>query len=245
MSDVQITTPDPAAPVTDAPSGSDVAQAVVDYQARYQEEKDGRIRERNLYRPAKQLLDGLDADQQNAMLSIAEMARTGDTDGIVAWALDTATNLSGGDLAAAIAKRQAAGTQQAAAPATQQPAAGLDPDTVARMINDTLTQRENVAQGKAFVSAELAKGGFDLDSAHGATIVRYCQQNGLPPADGVAWYKGELGRLMQSQQAAAPGAAAAVALAQAAPTGAPAGGAPAENMGRADRIKEHLRSMNA
>lgn len=94
-----------------------------DYKAYWEQEKAERIRERNLYKPAQRILEGLDPDQLSALQGLAEMTRAGDAQGIVEWALATAQNVSGNDLASLVAARQQNpyGQQQPQFPQQQMP----------------------------------------------------------------------------------------------------------------------------
>lgn len=96
--------------------GTDGGPDTRDFRALWEREKNERIRERNLYRPAQRIMDGLEQDQIESLQGLAEMARAGDASGIVEWALATAQNLSGQDLAALAAARNAQYQQQQYAP---------------------------------------------------------------------------------------------------------------------------------
>ena len=128
--------PDAGAPPAAAPGVADALagqQAPVapdaggappaDYKAYWEQEKAERIRERNLYKPAQRILEGLDPDQLSALQGLAEMTRAGDAQGIVEWALATAQNVSGNDLASLVAARQQNpyGQQQPQFPQQQMP----------------------------------------------------------------------------------------------------------------------------
>lgn len=213
--------------------------APVDYKAYWEQEKAERIRERNLYRPVQRIVEGLDPEQVAAIQNLAEMARAGDVNGIVDWSLETATNLTGADLASIAAQRtqaRIAGQQQPPAfqqPAPQQPSQGgfnvpppqpAPPANIEAIIEQKVAEAQTIAQIRQQVTSELNAAGYSPDDAFGQAIIRHAQMNRVPVAEAITWFNGQLAARQQATQQAL--AAAAGQVPAPAPTGAPAGSAP-------------------
>lgn len=181
----------PAAPA--APATPAAADAPKDYEALYRQAVAEQVAERERYKPFAQSYGALDQGSQQAILALAQAAAEGDTDAIAAWAEGTYKNLTGSEIAAKIAAAQQAPVAPApmgGAPAPEAPAApaGMTPEQVAEMVQQTI-RREQMAQS---IATELAGAGHTPESAAGRTILSYAQQTRLPIADAIAWYNNEL-----------------------------------------------------
>lgn len=210
--------------VSAAPPATEPAQQQVDWEAKYRAEVEDRIKERERYKPFAQSLGALDDQTRAAILDLTEAVAVQDFDRVTAWTEGTYRNLTGGDLATAIAQRQQAGT---AAPAAQQGIAAPPPppevtpdyinDVVARQVEERLRIQTAVQQ----IRTELTTAGYQPESAAGQTIIGYARQTGKPIGEAVAWFEADV-----QQQIAARAAAAAQAAGQVPPP-APAGTPPA------------------
>jgi hypothetical protein len=193
-----------------------------DYQALYAQEVQGRIAERERYKPFARTLDRLDPQQQQAMLALAEAAANGDTDAIAEWSKATYQNLTGAEIAAQVAAAQTGAT---AAPLGQQPAAPTAPVTPAGLTAEQVAEivrRENAqAQMVQRIEGELAAAGHQPGSPAAQTIIRYAQQTKLPMADAIAWYNADLAA--QYAKVVGAGQQVAGAVPPVAPAGSPAG----------------------
>lgn len=256
MSDIETpTTPPPAEPAAPPPAAS----AEPDYKALWEQEKSERIRERNLYKPVQQMLRDLDDDAVSAISNLTELARRGDTEGIIDWSLSTAQNVSGSDLAALIARRQGTQVQtpmipQQQAPATPAPVLqqqgipnaetqrALDVETARQIAREEAAEFAKVQAAISQVTAVLDQAGYPVDSPAGQTIIHWANVNGKSPQEAIAWYNADLDARAAARTAAL--AAAANGTPQPAPTGAPAGSSPVANMTPSQRALERLRSGN-
>ena len=195
----------------------------------FEKEKQNNIRLRNLYKRGDDLLRELDEPSQEAIVAIAEMARNRDVDGIIDWALGTVENLSGGDVAAAIARRQGGQVPQ---PFQQQPqrpgfnqapdVAPLDRDEVARMVQEQARQIVRQEQLRTHVESQMRAAGYAPEHPAGQAILRYASVNNAPLEDAIQWFENDLATRMAARQQALTGAAGQVPPPS--PTGAPAAG---------------------
>lgn len=212
-------------------------QSVEEWKAKYEAEVQGRVKERNIYRPATRLLADLDDNERDALLGLAEMVRNGDAEAIANWSIQTAENVTGKSAAELIAARQAVAGQTptniATAVAEQQPE-GASKDDIARAVQLALDERERrdqERQGEAerharqqefvnVMSQQLRDAGFEPASAAGQTIIRMCRETQDMPAAIEMYRKDVLATVLA-------GANATAAAAGQVPTPAPNGSAPA------------------
>lgn len=229
--------------LTDAIQTESTGDAGKDYETLYKQEVQERIRERNLYRPVQQILRDLDENTVQAIQNLADLARNGDTSGIVDWSLATAQNLSGGDLASVIAARQTGNAapqqqpQQELAQTIQQQAPAIDPEMMRAMIQQEAAQQFRVQTLVQQITSELAQAGYDPADPSGQTIIRYAQINNVPIKDATQWFESDVQQRVISRASAAAGVAAQTP--QLAPTGSAPGSAPS-NMTPAEAAKARL-----
>jgi hypothetical protein len=242
MSDIPNDLTDAIESTTPADSGAK------DFESLYKQEVQERIRERNLYRPVQQMLRDLDDGTVQAIQSLADLARNGDTSGIVDWSIATAQNLSGGDLASAIAARQAGGApqssqyqQQELAQTIQQQAPSIDPDMMRAMIQQEAAQQFRVQTLVQQITSELNSSGYEPSDPSGQTIIRYAQVNNVPIKDATAWFEQDVQAKVIARASAAAGAAAQTP--QLAPSGSAPGSAPS-GMTPAEAARARLEGYN-
>ena len=241
MSDVQTGGEVAATIQQPAPEGAPAQ----DYKALYEQEKDHRNRERNLYRPVQNMLRDLDEGSIQAIQQLADAARNGDADAIVDWSLATIQTVTGAsDVAAVIAARQNGSTPQALGatpPAPETPAptpAQVNPDEVRQIVAEQIRIQGLVAQ----IESELGTAGYSSSDPAGQTIIRYAQQNNVPVSEAIQWFDTDVQtRAMQRAQGLAAAAAQTPATA---PTGAPVGSAPNENLTPAQMAVNRIKSWN-
>lgn len=224
----------PAAPAADVVAAvqqqSDPTQGDTVPRDWFEKEKQNNIRMRNLYKRGDDLLRELDEPSQEAIVAIAEMARNRDVDGIIDWALGTVENLTGGDVAAAIARRQGG---QAPQPFQQQPAAGpgfnqppstapVDLDMVKQLAAEEARSIMRQEQFRAQVDNELRSAGYPPEHPAGQAIIRYAAVNNAPISAAIQWFETDLSRHFAARQQALATAAGQVPAPS--PTGAPAAG---------------------
>ena len=202
--------------MSDAPAPIEQEQAPAapaspaDYEALYRKEVADRINERNLHRPAQQLINGLDEGSRAAIMELADLARSGDTEAIIEWNLRTMQQVSGKDAAALIAERQAK-EQQVGAKPTEAPAD--KPPTAAEiqaMVNAEFQRAQTARDNQAAVAAEMQKSGYRLDSAVGETIIRYAVSANASLGDAIAWFENDMATTAAERAKAAVAAAASI-----------------------------------
>lgn len=193
-----------------------------DFEAMYRKEVEGRIAERNLYKPAQQMLNGLTDGAKAEVLKLAQMAQAGDTQAIVDWALMTAQDVSQKDLASLIAERQTQENDD------QKPQPGMTAQEVAEMVRNetarTLQEHSVRQQGEARVRQELSALGYDLDSAAGMTIINRAVALGCDVGEATKWFEGDVEKTFAER--ARNAAAAAATVPGTAPNGTPAATVP-------------------
>lgn len=239
---------EPAAPVVDA--GAPVDDVVQDWRAKYEEEKEHRQRERNLYKPIAQKFGQMPPEQRDAIMYLAEQVVSGNNDAILDWSLTTAANVSGKPLPDLIAERVLQQGQQAQAP-TQQPQ--FSPEEIVRQAREAALQDFRLEQQKQALTGILTAAGYDPHSHHAASIIHIAKSiaGESPEAalrQAINQYREDISanaaQILQAQQQQQ--AAAAVAAGQvpaAAPSGAAASAVPMENMTPRERMAARLRGQ--
>ena len=231
-----VTDPAPAADPT-APAAPEGFVSREDFDREVQKH----IKERNLWKPARQALEGLDPGSRDSILQLAQLAAAGDIDGIQEWAIGTLENVSGKPAADVIAERvlRTADTRQQQ-PAQQQPEY-LTREQAAELARTEARREYEQVQLKAELTGIVREAGYDLSSPAGQAIVAIARgipgespQNALRQA--IEVFRSEIvGQAAAQQQAAATAAAA--------PSGVPASSLPAEGMSPKDRMR--LRVMGS
>lgn len=216
---------EPVAPATTEPVAPAAApQTPQDFEKLYREEVVARVNERNLYKPAQQMLNNLDEGSRAALLELADLARGGDADAITEWNLRTISQVNEGkDAATIIAERQARAGMTGAAPT--EPAVKVPTEAdINQMVAAAVAQAQAAERGQAAVAAEMAAAGYKLDSAVGETIIRYAVQNNAKLPDAIAWYEADSSATALERARAA--AAAGASIPGVAPAGTPVGATP-------------------
>lgn len=220
MSDFS-TTPDGGAPAG-VPAPPPMPEQ--DYQALWQQEKQERIAEREKYKSIAQVMDRLDPDSRQSILSVAQAAAQGDVDAIAEWSAATYRNLRGSDIAAEIAARQNGQQAPTSQPFQQQPEQQqpqyLTAEQAAEIASKEAQKAIQTQQLAQQIGAKLDGAGYPAHTAAGRTIIDYAKNTGLPIEDAIQWYDNEMMTLWQ--QRAAAGQQAAGQLPPTAPSGAPA-----------------------
>lgn len=215
---------EPVAPATTEPVAPAAApQTPRDFEKLYHDEVAARINERNLNKPAQQMLNNLDEGSRAALLELGELARQGDPDAIIEWNLRTIQQVSGKDAATIIAERQARAGMTGAAPTEDTVKVPTEAD-INQMVAAAVTQAQNAERAQNAVRAEMKAAGYNLDSAPGETIIRHAVQNNLLLPDAIAWYEADTASTALERARAA--AAAAASIPGAAPAGTPVGATP-------------------
>lgn len=216
------TTAAPAPNTTAAPTEPTTPQ---DYEAMYRAEVQERIRERNLYKPVQQRLNNIDEASKAAILDLMDRVAAGDQEAILEWTISQTENLSGKDMAALVAERQAREQRGEPEPVS---VPGLTEEQVRKIVADQNAADRNYQKGVDRVAAELLKAGYKHDSPAGETIVRYAVEAnngaGVDLPDAIEWFQKEVEATAMDRARAA--AAAALEVPEGAPNGVPVGKVP-------------------
>lgn len=240
-------------PNTPTPVDTSVAAAVteaVDWQAKYQSEVGYRQQERNLYRPAMQMLKDLSEDERAAVIGLTEAIRAGDYETVVNWSLATAENVSGRPVTELVAARQQGSGMAATADigSSPQPAPAAAPQQQMPDVQALIAAAQEAARYEAqstvrtqqFISdytRQMNDAGFNPATAEGQEIIRLAKA-----------YDGDMGRAInvfraeQSLQSQAAAAAAGVAgqIPAPAPSGAPMSATPASQLSPREKMMNRI-----
>ena len=212
-------------------------------------------RERNLYRPVARIIEGLADTDREAIVALADAVRSGDSEAVVNWALQSAEAVSGKSVADLIAERQKA----SAAPVdiggkADAPAVGVAPEQIADIVKQALaeakaaeTQQANVQALINQMSSEMRAANIEPSSDEGKEVIAMARA--LAARDGRA---PDIKLAIKVHQTAKQAELAALANAAEvagstpppAPAGAPAGSAPA-NLTPRERVMARLGSKPA
>ena len=124
------------APQADAPAGD------INWEERYRAEVQDRIRERERYKPIKQVFDGMHPDDAQAVQQFAQAWAAGDQEAAIRWMVDNARSLAGDNFS-----QYVQGQQQVVNNAVAQgQAAGLTPEAVQQLVQQQLAQYQEQQQ---------------------------------------------------------------------------------------------------
>lgn len=236
-----------------APTEPTVAEAI-DYESKYRQEVEHRERERRLYRPVAKVIEGLADADRDAIVTLADAVRAGDTDAVVNWALQSAEAVSGKSVADLIADRQKASAAPVDIGGKADTPAAVAPEQIADIVKAALDEREAAREQRERVqglintmSAEMRDAGFEPATDEGKEIIRMARalaaRDGREPDIKLAIKVYQTAK--QAELAGLANAAeAAGAIPPPAPAGAPAGSAPA-NLTPRERVMARLGSKPA
>lgn len=129
----------PEVAVDSAPfEGSEEFDTDVNWQQRYEEEKQGRIKERERYKPFVQSFGKMHPDDARAVQDFANAFASGDTDTAVRWMVDNAKTLAGERFDTFISPQAQAAIGQQAVHDGQ--SAGLSPQQVEHLVEQRMQQ---------------------------------------------------------------------------------------------------------
>lgn len=126
----------PEAAEVETPSGD------VNWEERYRAEVQDRIRERERYKPIKQVFDGMHPDDAQAVQQFAQAWAAGDQDAAIRWMVDNARSLAGDNFSQYIQGQQQVVNNAVA----QGQAAGLTPEAVQQLVQQQIAQYQEQQQ---------------------------------------------------------------------------------------------------
>lgn len=114
----------------------------VNWEERYRAEVQDRIRERERYKPIKQVFDRMHPDDANAVQQFASAWAQGDQESAIRWMVDNAKSLAGDNF-----NQYIAGQQQVVDNAVAQgQAAGLTPEAVQQLVQQQISAYQEEQQ---------------------------------------------------------------------------------------------------
>jgi len=135
----------------------------VDWEERYRAEVQDRIRERERYKPIKQVFDRMHPDDANAVQQFAQAWAAGDQDAAIHWLVDNAKTLAGDNFQQYIAGQQAVVNNAVA----QGQAAGLTPEAVQQLVQQQIAafqEQQQIAGLEVEIDQELRDLGLVPDT---------------------------------------------------------------------------------
>jgi hypothetical protein len=114
----------------------------VNWEERYRAEVQDRIRERERYKPIKQVFDGMHPEDAQAVQQFAQAWAAGDQDAAIRWMVDNARSLAGDNFTQYIQGQQQVVNNAVA----QGQAAGLTPEAVQQLVQQQIAQYQEQQQ---------------------------------------------------------------------------------------------------
>jgi hypothetical protein len=169
------TSPAPEAGVEEAPVGD------VNWEERYRSEVQDRIRERERYKPIRQVFDQMHPDDAAAVQGFAQAWASGDQDTAIQWMIENAKTLAGDkfyDIAGVNSRGQSQHEVfQEAIQDSQQ--ANLTPEQVAQVVEERMAafQHEQIVhQYEVEIEQTLQEAGYDPSSPLAIAAISAAQQ---------------------------------------------------------------------
>lgn len=155
-----------------APVDAPVETGDVNWEERYRTEVQDRIKERERYKPIKQVFDRMHPDDASAVQQFAQAWAAGDQDAAIRWMVDNAKTLAGEKFSEYVSPAQQAVIDNAQA---QGQAAGLTPQAVEQLVQQQLAnfqEQQEVARYEVEINQTLAELGLEPGSplAHAAIL---------------------------------------------------------------------------
>lgn len=202
------------APVESAP-----VEADVNWEERYRAEVQDRIRERERYKPIKQVFDGMHPDDAAAVQQFAQAWAAGDQEAAIRWMVDNAKTLAGDRFTDYVQGQQQVVNNAVA----QGQAAGLTPEAVQQLVQQQLAQYQEQQQIEAYtveIDQQIRAMGLEPETplAH-AVILAATNREDLSLEAAYAEMQNEI--LRQAQAIVEQRRAAGAAMPPASPNGAP------------------------
>jgi hypothetical protein len=153
----------------------------VNWEERYRSEVQDRIKERERYKPIRQVFDQMHPDDAAAVQGFAQAWAAGDRDTAVNWMIENAKTLAGEqfyDLAGVNSRGQTANDvfQEAQFDARQ---AGLTPEAVEQLVEQRMQQfqyEQTVTQYEQEIETTLVEAGYDPQSPLAIAAIAAAQQ---------------------------------------------------------------------
>lgn len=135
----------------------------VNWEERYRAEVQDRIRERERYKPIKQVFDRMHPDDASAVQQFAQAWAAGDQEAAIQWMVDNAKTLAGDNFQRYIAGQQAVVDNAVA----QGQAAGLTPEAVQQLVQQQIAafqEQQQVASFEVEIDQTIRELGLQPDT---------------------------------------------------------------------------------
>ena len=168
-----ISEPAQPAPEAEVPAGD------VNWEERYRSEVQDRIKERERYKPIRQVFDQMHPDDAAAVQGFAQAWAAGDQDTAIQWMIENAKTLAGDrfyDIAGVNGQGQ---TQQEVYQEAIEETRGLTPEQVAQVVEERMAQfqYEQVVQHyETEIEETLIEAGYDPNSPLAIAAISAAQQ---------------------------------------------------------------------
>lgn len=162
-----------SAPVDETPSGD------VNWEERYRSEVQDRIRERERYKPIRQVFDQMHPDDAAAVQGFAQAWASGDQDTAIQWMIENAKTLAGDRFYDIAGVNNQGQTQQEVYQEAIEETRGLTPEQVAQVVEERMAQfqYEQVVQSyEAEIEETLQEAGYDPNSPLAIAAISAAQQ---------------------------------------------------------------------
>jgi len=153
----------------------------VNWEERYRSEVQDRIRERERYKPIRQVFDQMHPDDAAAVQGFAQAWAAGDKDTAINWMIENAKTLAGDsfyDIAGVNSRGQTVSDVYNEAQYEGQQA-GLNPEAVQEMIEQRMQQfqyEQTVSYYEQEIAATLQEAGYEPDSPLAVAAIAAAQQ---------------------------------------------------------------------
>ena len=183
-----------AAPAVDS---APVDESQVNWEERYRSEVQDRIKERERYKPIRQVFDQMHPDDAQAVQQFAQSFASGDQEAAIKWMVDNAKALAGDNFNSYIGQQQQVVDNALA----QGQAAGLTPDQVSQLVSQQLQAHQHEQQVQQFqieIDQTLRELGLEPESA--LATVAIVAANNRPDLDLRAAYQEMENQILQQAQ---------------------------------------------
>jgi len=158
---------------TEAPAE---AAGDVNWEERYRAEVQDRIRERERYKPIKQVFDRMHPDDASAVQQFAQAWAAGDQDAAIQWMVDNAKTLAGDNLGRYLNPQQQAAAQASIATnaMAQGQAAGMTPEQIQQLVSQEIAnfqQQQEVARYEVEIDQTIRDLGLEPDTPLAHAII--------------------------------------------------------------------------
>lgn len=146
-----------------APTEAPVETGDVNWEERYRAEVQDRIRERERYKPIKQVFDRMHPDDAQAVQQFAQAWAQGDQESAIRWMVDNARTLAGDNFSQYVAGQQAVVDNAVA----QGQAAGLTPEAVQQLVQQQIAayqEEQQIAQYTVQIDQQIQSLGLQPDT---------------------------------------------------------------------------------